>query len=267
MQNELKKLGLSDSEIKVYLTLLSINESSVSVLSYRCDMSRNACRYICHQLIDKKLVINKKKGNTFIFKAEPPEKLYYLIDQEERKIQRKKDCLNRVMGELKAIGDPESLIPITKYAIGIDEVAEAHRKFFKNISENSTIYSFVNTVGEEKYNLRERIINIDVSERTKKNIHIKCISSLSPGAIKLKAKDTNSNRETILVEKTNDLPYEIMISERAVIETYTTEKNTYSITTLNQHIALMRIENFKLMWKGALTENKYRKVNHHQYQE
>ncbi len=62
MKNTLKDLGLSSKEIDIYLTLLPIGKASASVIAYRTGISRSTAKYICNQLVQKRLFSEGYEG-------------------------------------------------------------------------------------------------------------------------------------------------------------------------------------------------------------
>lgn len=89
MKDTLKKLDLNDTEINVYLTLLPLGKAQASVIGYRTNQKRRTVRHACQCLVEKGLIRMKKQGNTFVFIAESPEKIIYLLEQEEKNIEKK----------------------------------------------------------------------------------------------------------------------------------------------------------------------------------
>lgn len=251
MKNELRQLGLSENEVDAYLKLLSSGEVPVSVLAYKMKLPRNTCRYVCHQLIDKNLVSTRKDGNTFLFRAEPADKLYYLIEQQKSDLEKKEEGLNRIINELKAVEDPNSILPKVTYTNGINELEKAYEQFFDLLPNDAVIYDYVSTFDDDFPIERDRIIDLCVRKRKEKNLHIKCISTNTDPAQILKYKDPEENRETFLVKKIFDNGFEMMVCEDIIFEAFFTPPNCVARITQNKSLAEMQLHIMKLAFEGA----------------
>lgn len=163
MQKELQKLGLSNKEIKVYLALLSIGRAPVSVLCYRTEMTRNGCRYICQQLVDKKLVVIKEEGNVHLYEAEPPEKFKFLINQEKKVLQDKERAFDSILDELKFIMCPEIIIPTMRTyhdKLGIISIYEDMLSTGEDIYAWTDMTQIYETLGDYMYTfIEKRVVN------------------------------------------------------------------------------------------------------------
>ncbi|MBW3004153.1 helix-turn-helix domain-containing protein [Candidatus Woesearchaeota archaeon] len=92
----LKDLGLSDKEIKVYLTLLSVGQSTVNKIALKSKLNRVTCYDVLNYLKDKGLVSYVIKSGVKYFEASEPQKL--LGD-----LQEKEDKLKSILPELELL--------------------------------------------------------------------------------------------------------------------------------------------------------------------
>ncbi len=120
IKETLRSLGFYDREIETYLTALSLGSTTVSVISKRTKIPRGTTHYICQELVKKGLLTMVEKGNTFIFSPEPPEKLLNSIEYEEKTLHEKKDQVNRIVGELRGMMNPHSVLPKVRFYEGVD---------------------------------------------------------------------------------------------------------------------------------------------------
>jgi HTH-type transcriptional regulator, sugar sensing transcriptional regulator len=182
------QIGLSENEAKVYLALLEMHKSSASVLSSRLKIHRNVARYTCQHLAKRGVVKEKHEGNSFVYYPEPPEKLSYLLKEEEQKLQEKKEQLNRVLGTLKGIVDPNTALPKVRFFEGKKGIINLYEEIL-NI-DSSPIESFED--GGEMYNFFPEYVPDFINKRVKKGIVSKTIS---PTGNKI-----NQNKKTELRE-------------------------------------------------------------------
>ncbi len=98
----LKEIGLTESEIKVYLALLSIGSTSAGKIIEQTSMYRKNLYDALNKLIDKGLVTYVIESNTKIFQAKNPQNLIRYLDEEKAKIDIKKKELALSLPELTA---------------------------------------------------------------------------------------------------------------------------------------------------------------------
>jgi len=79
----LKELGLTNTEIKVYLTLLELGQSLASKISQIANVERAVTYHILEKLIKKGLVSYVIKENRKYFSSAEPKTLKYLLKEKE----------------------------------------------------------------------------------------------------------------------------------------------------------------------------------------
>jgi len=257
MKETLKDLGLNNKEIDIYLTLLPIGKAPASVVSYRTGISRSTAKYTCNQLVEKKLFLEIQEGNTSMYTPESPDKIMFLLEEEKRKLEEKENKASRIIGQLKAMVDPETILPKIEFGEGMEKVVNDYNKFFDLIPSNSTVYDYVNSFEDFRFPLdREKIIEACVKKRLEKNIHIKCISTYSKPGIKLKKNDKKCNRETLFADSVDDDAFEVLLYKDIVLEVVYTDRGVFSFITKHPQIVRMRRELFKMAWETAKKKDK-----------
>jgi len=83
----LKKLGLSDGEIKVYTALLSFGASRLNKIHESTGIERRNIYDILNKLIEKGLVSYINENKTRLFNVSNPEKIIQYINEKETNIQ------------------------------------------------------------------------------------------------------------------------------------------------------------------------------------
>ena len=107
----LKELGLTDNEIKAYLALLETGTGQASLIAKKTGLPRSTARFTLDLLMERGLCLRTKKGPSFIYIAENPKKLLYLIESEREKIDGREAGLNRILGDLQKIFNPAAILP------------------------------------------------------------------------------------------------------------------------------------------------------------
>lgn len=251
MKDVLKKLGLTDKEIDIYLMLLSIGEATASNLAYRTGIAKNSCRYICEQLLEKKLISLKKRGNMFIYKADPPEKMMFLLEEEERKIQDKKEGFNRILGDLINLSNPENTLPKIRFYNGYDGIKDSYRDMISECKgkEMMAIFSVVENVGVE---LQEFFLKEYVPSRVEKEIFMKNICLDSPKGIKYKQNDKRDLRETKVVSSKlfPVINTEINLYDNSMHYMSFDTKDSFAMIVQDTYITSMLKAVFTIIWNN-----------------
>ncbi len=128
VQQTLQSLGLNTKECQVYLALLAAGASPASLLGRRTGITRSTAQYICQQLVRKKLATRIERNNTFIYTCEPPEKLLYLLQHEQEEIKEKADQVNRIIGVLKRMVNPNTTLPKVQFYEGQEGLIDLYER-------------------------------------------------------------------------------------------------------------------------------------------
>ncbi len=113
-----KKLGLTDKEIKVYLTLLEYGAISVRSLAELADVNRGTAYDLLKSLQEKGLVTYFHQDTKQKFVAEDPVTLVKLVENKEKELQKVKANFGDLIPELKALQDKGGNMPIVKFYEG-----------------------------------------------------------------------------------------------------------------------------------------------------
>jgi len=95
MLTELKNLGLSEKEAKVYLAALELGSSSVQKIGRKAGVNRATTYVMIESLIKRGLVSSFEQGKKRFFAATHPSQLVRLIRQKELDIQELKENLEK----------------------------------------------------------------------------------------------------------------------------------------------------------------------------
>lgn len=103
IRQTLIKLGLTDSEAKVYLAMLKLGEHGMQNIAREAKISRTAAYEIVSTLQKKGLVSEITRGKKTVFAAEDPEKLNAYFEQRAKDIQTELETLRRITPELRVM--------------------------------------------------------------------------------------------------------------------------------------------------------------------
>ena len=103
IKKTLTKLGLTDSESRVYLAMLRLGEQGVQHIAREAKISRTAAYEIVESLQSKGLVSSITRGSKTAYAAEDPEKLEAYFEQRIKDIHVELDTLRRITPELRVM--------------------------------------------------------------------------------------------------------------------------------------------------------------------
>ncbi len=176
----LKKLSLSDKEIKVYLKLLEYGAISVRGLADLTNLNRGTVYDVLKKLQEIGIVSYYHQDTKQRFVAEEPEKLLKLVSDKENELKKTKDKIIELIPELKSLQDKEGNKPVIKLYEGkkgirfiLEDVLTAVAK-----TERKEYYVYSATEASEDINAAFPDFT---QTRIKKNIKVKAISLAEGG--------------------------------------------------------------------------------------
>lgn len=177
----LKKLGLADKEIKVYLTLLEYGNLSVRSLAELTDLNRGSAYDILKSLQSLGLVCYFHQDTKQKFVAEDPAHLIKLVEDRETDLQKARDNFVDLIPELKALQDKGGNLPTTKFYEGLKGIREILEDVLVTMSEEDIKEYFVYSATAASSDLNQALPDF-TAKRIKKGIRVKAISLAEGGA-------------------------------------------------------------------------------------
>jgi len=99
----LRKLGLTEGEIRVYLALLSLGQTSVGKIIDKAKISGSKVYVILEKLIQKGLVSFVMKEKTKYFQASEPKRLLIYLEEKEKELKGMEDELKTSIQEFSTM--------------------------------------------------------------------------------------------------------------------------------------------------------------------
>lgn len=97
----LRKIGLTETEIKVYLALLKLGTTSAGKIFHETGIHRKNLYDALDKLINKGLVTYVKENKIKFFQSKNPENILNYLEEQKAKIDEEKDEIQKLMPELK----------------------------------------------------------------------------------------------------------------------------------------------------------------------
>lgn len=119
LAEQLKELNLTKSEIKVYLYLLEQGLATPPQIAQGTGIARTNCYNILAALKDNGLIAEQIKGSRKAYLASDPEALL-------RSIQKKKEVVERLLPDLRALHTTQKNKPTIHFYDGFEQVKEIY---------------------------------------------------------------------------------------------------------------------------------------------
>lgn len=168
---ELRKLGLTEKEVKVYLAALELGYTSVQKISKQIKISRPTVYKIIKSLEEKGLVSESKDKQKKYFTAESPDKFLGIIKRQKREIEEKEREFIRIIAALRDkyhLGDKRE-IKVYKDKLGLktlfnDFLTTQSRKIYILINDEKIWPKEKRQIIYRK--IKKRLGNIQITEKT-----------------------------------------------------------------------------------------------------
>ena len=99
---DLKQIGLTEGEIRVYEALLDLGESTKTKLAKRSGISPSNIYDVTNRLLEKGLISKVEKNGVAHFSVASPKHLLTFIEEKEKDITKEKQLVNNLLPELIA---------------------------------------------------------------------------------------------------------------------------------------------------------------------
>jgi HTH-type transcriptional regulator, sugar sensing transcriptional regulator len=99
---DLKKIGLTEGEIRIYDALLDLGESTRTQLAKKSGISPSKIYDVANRLLEKGIISSVKKNGVIHFSAADPEKLKDFLQHKEQEIEKEKKLVDQLLPTLLA---------------------------------------------------------------------------------------------------------------------------------------------------------------------
>ncbi len=167
LENDLKKLGLSDNEASVYLSALELGPSPVQNISRHAAVPRATTYLVLRALAEKGLVTTFEQQKKLMFAAESPDHLTGLLEAQRSVLRERENIFKSLVPALAARGQfPGTKRPVIRYYDG----PQAHRTLIReNLRPGvKEILSMFCTDDADAQLARSRITPRDLAQRRKR---------------------------------------------------------------------------------------------------
>ncbi|MFH1065303.1 MAG: helix-turn-helix domain-containing protein [Nanoarchaeota archaeon] len=149
IEEVLSQIGMTNNEIKIYLTLLKSGQLSVNVIGEKSGLHRQVCYDALERLLEKGFVSYTVQNSKKLFRALQPEKLLEFLEQ-------KKELVKQAMPELSRLAKLPKEETIVEVMKGRNVIKAILRDVIKLLSEKRGELMGMG-IDEEKFEEEDRI--------------------------------------------------------------------------------------------------------------
>ncbi len=215
--NILQEIGLTDSEIKVYLALLKLGSSKKGPIVKKAGITSSKIYEVIDKLIEKGLASSVIKDKVRYFNAAPPTTIRYYLKEKEEKLKKQEQEFENILPALQL--RQESVTKKTDAEIyrGWKGMNTVYNNVLESLKPGETYYVFGAGKGEDEEKVRsfytrfnERVlqkrikVNIIFNESARENIpniekagKVRYINQTTPAEILI----YHTNVAIVLLEK------------------------------------------------------------------
>lgn len=236
----LKKIGLSEKESAIYLTLLEFGPSTISTIAKKTGIHRPLIYKELPDLQAHGIVRTMPKGKQTLYVAEGPEKLESLFEQ--LKVQ-----FGELLPQLKSIHQSANKRPIVKYMEGKDGITSIFDDLVTSLKHGDIFYRYSSAKNVQEAN---NYLSTNYREkRDTKQLERFIITSEAQS----KDKKPRLERDIRIVPKEFDLfdydVTQIIYGDKVAFIDYNTET---TLVIENPIIAEFQRKIFKLVYNGLV---------------
>lgn len=230
----LEEIGFTNSEIKVYLSLLELGKSSAGEILKKSNINNSMLHLSLNNLIKKGFIGYTKKGKNRVYKASEPESLLEYI--EDKKIE-----LNKILPELKKKEKRVEEKEYTEIFEGLKGISTALNTLISDAKKGDEFLFFSSSIAEKDKEIQEFYSLFDGKRNNKKLI--------TKGIAPKRLKEIFEKRK-IKNMKYTDFPIpenQGICNEKIVI--FSWEENPKAILISSRTIARKQRDFFNEYWK------------------
>ncbi len=233
----LKEYGLSENEIKVYITLLKTGESTAQTIAKNANLPRTTTYHLLESLLQKGLVSVVIKETIKYFQPVSPNKLVEILEYKKRLVQE-------TLPELTALAETIRLKPkavIFEGTTGIRSILEDVLEEKKIIYHYGDILSLQDTL--------QYIFPQYLKKRVERKIPIKIICKREEPHKELLKSSKKQFREFVFIPHNYPLKSSVFIYSKKVAILSLQKESYYGIIIENEDFYETQKNLFELLWK------------------
>lgn len=246
---ELRNIGLTEKQAKVYLAVLELGEASIQDIAKKSGINRITCYQAVEKLARGGLVREVVKSKKTKIVAEMPKKLLENLFDKKMKTERNITALQKLLPELDSLYNYSEVKPKIRFYEG----REGLKKIYQDtLDVGQEILAFTAYHKTDK-KLADWLDKYYIPQRVKKEIFAKVIAPAFDYAQRYQERDKEQMRETLLISATKfPLSIEINVYGNKVAIISFAKKEMMGVIIESKEVASTFCLIFQLAWQGAV---------------
>lgn len=200
-ENELKEFGLSDNEVKVYLSSLMLGASTANKIAEKAGLLRTTTYEVLKMLVAKGLASYVIKKRTKYFEVVDPKILVELLEEKKKR-------LSKVLPSLMQLKESVVEKPVVEIYEGKEGLKTILEDLIKNAGKR---YSVIGNNQKFRAVLFDYYVESFIKKRLKSKISCKFILEPGKETDELKRHDRKVKRNTKIMEELKEASAELFI--------------------------------------------------------
>jgi len=249
--NELQKIGLSDKEAKVYLTMLELGQVSVQEISKKSGVNRATTYVILDSLMQKGLCSTYHKDKKEFYMAESPERIISVLELHKNEIDEQQKQIIELMPQLKAIYNKQESKPVVRFFEGKDGLKTMIQE---QMDSNAKILRMAFSVDDLKRIFTAEEMEQAYNDRVAKKVKVKALLTTKSG-VDYRQNPSDLDQRLKLSETEFPIHCDIALFDNK-IRIASLKDKLNGVIIEDENIYKTFVSLFELAWLGALTLNK-----------
>lgn len=238
----LKKIGLTDKDIRVYLTILKLGSAPVRKIAEEVGFNRTTVHDSLTKLTNEGLVNFVDKIRHRYFTAEPPEHLLTAVKIKRDQLDQLRDDIQKIIPELKSLYEKSTSKPKAKYFEGDVGLRAILQDVLNTVSHNHNKLYYTYSSGAIRDTLHRVFPNYN-NERKQANISVQVISIGSGGELH------GLDERKWLSMKENAPTYTLIYSGKIALISLGDKKEPLGVVLEDKNTYQTQVMIFKALWK------------------
>ena len=235
------EIGMPENEARVYLTILSLGETTALQISRITEIKRSTVYHTIESLKQKGLVVLQLKGLKSTFVAEDPEKLSRILESQAKIFE---GILPDLLAKYKTKNQEGS---IREYK-GLKAIKILYESLLKEVKAHDDYLVISNQ--EEWYKLDADFFQKFIEKRSKLYLNIRLLLTDTKAAYEAKKFERNYNEKVKILDLNTQLSTNTIITSKKIIIHRLIEPISAIILT-DPTIIQMHKESFEIMWNNT----------------
>lgn len=246
IKEALQKIGLTDGEIKVYLSLLELGSTTTGDITKKSKVSGSKVYEVLDRLIGKGLVSSIVKNNVKYFEASSPERILDYLNEKGSEIEKEKITIKKIIPDL-ILKQKETKKSEVKVFTGFEGIKSCNEDIINSLKKGEEWLSMGLTEQPEHW---EAYFNRRQKDRAKKGIKHKHLLNEKYKTL-YHIRKSLPHTEYRFLPKEFEMPTSTEIYKNKVIIFVLVKESPLGIMIENEAVAESFRKYFHILWESA----------------